>query len=799
MTKNLRILYIVTVWLTSYCIVSTYVCALSAEPAAQLNPEAADRLPSTWQGNVVTPDLGCFWNVAEQNDPKEYVDIIAPWGAFDALTLTTRSNSWILNNHELIAKTKDAVAYARDKYGIKTLIDIDLRIARYDFEKLRPDLAQERLYFKEVSLKSEESVTTLEFGAPTLTDHYTGNKPYFVRGARLVQVWVYNVDERGQVIPDSITRVADTATVAPEIPPLEPQPIGSYQVNEESHNDFRVSFQTSELAKHGAKVAVAVAFRYSYPDVFADETLALQRQVYESFADVDAYGVCQDEWGFPPCFDRTCRLDDFWFSPRMQNAYAQRYDQADLVEDLFLAFRPQVGQDERRAQVIDDFNKLCSDRVLEYEVQNYELTKELWGDDVFVGVHCTWYAWPNLPETRKNGLMWWRSIRDVAQTDEYAPFCARNAMAKGTESHWINMFYAREGGRYLWEHWTALASGGRVHTHAIYPRDENSPTHPLDSRLLPIIDTCGAARVGSKIRIFNLLGDSPIDSPVAVVFSRYGAANPLRPEYDKFGVNICNYFSTAGYPADLIPVDQITATRPDGSPYWHIQDGLLCYGAQPYRLIVLYGQSQSDEHAYREFQRLFGSVSELKTLIVNLATDASDEQIALQVQESLTALEQTGVIRQTQWEQDSYNFGYAPETGVRPPLKCFSRFLDGTVLWVNAQENLAGDPIVLDSERVTLNSGEESPEISARANGLLAVRFDDDGQVNALAAAELTSFEIGDLKVILSPESVGDDPVDVALLRDENDQWLGVFQRRENVLPDELRALTEKWFFLKRW
>lgn len=772
--------------------------AASAVETELLNPTAPTRLPARIDARPITPDFGCFWSFdLETDNYKTLIDALGPVNAFDVLSITLRNLSSFYGNDKAIETTKKAAEYAKSQYGVDTIIDLDLRVARYDFEKKHPDLAQERLMFANVDIPAVPKTLSLSFNAPTLTDHYTGNYPYFVRGGRVVRAWAYRRDENGMIIPDSVINVTDLAAADAEQYFVEDKP--GYDVDQTVKNSLEVSFKSDALPQSADGVTVAVAFRYSYPDVFADETLELERRLYESYRDVPTLGGYKDEWGFPPCFDREDKLNDYWYSERMASAYANRFNGENLVDDLFLACQPQKDRERERIKVLDQFHKLCSDRVLDYENQNYRLNKELWGRDAFVGVHCTWYPWPNMLEMRKNGLMWWKAPRDVAQTDEYVPFSARNSMAKGCGSLWINMFYAKQTSPYITEYWTAAAAGGRVHVHNIYPRDDNSPKNEKDSRLLPIVGDAGGSRVREKIRMLNIVTNSQIDSPVAVVFSRFGAANPLRQEYQAVGTDICDRFSSRGFPCDLLPVDEIFSSRPDGTLKWSVQDGRLAYGDQKYEALIFFGENDAEEDAWNALRNLADDNPEIKTRFVSIPAGASSEEKEQKVAETIVFLERGGVLKQTPWVGDPNRFGTTDaETSLRPPRTAFSRFIDGTLLWIAATASDFGDPIVLQNERIKLKDGGLSPNISARANGVFSVRFDKQGALDAVVIDDAKSLEIGDFSFELSDEEIGDDPVDVAVWRDAQGNWRGVFQRKKNDLPEALRKLVPTWNYLQK-
>ena len=160
-----------------------------------LNPAAPGRLPATLDGLRLAPDFGCFWGFnVEGDDYRTLFDVVEPTGAFDALTITLRSLPRLDGNSAAVAATKKAVEYAR-KRGVGAILDVDLRIARYDFEAARPELSQERIYFKELDLRTiggAEKRGELTFEAPNLNDHYAGARPFYVRGARFVKAWRFD-------------------------------------------------------------------------------------------------------------------------------------------------------------------------------------------------------------------------------------------------------------------------------------------------------------------------------------------------------------------------------------------------------------------------------------------------------------------------------------------------------------------------------------------------------------------------------------------------------------------------------
>ena len=175
-----------------------------------------------------------------------------------------------------------------------------------------------------------------------------------------MKAWCYRRTADGAIDPGSVIDVSDSVVWDKTQYVVDKKP--SDKVDSTSRNGLSVSFDRSEMAKRGDFITCAAAFRYSYPDLFADETLELEKKLYESFRDVPALGVGKDEWGFPPCFNRVDALDDYWYSERMRAAYAKKYGNRDLVDDLFLAFRPQADKNDERVECVDRF--LCNENFI---------------------------------------------------------------------------------------------------------------------------------------------------------------------------------------------------------------------------------------------------------------------------------------------------------------------------------------------------------------------------------------------------------------------------------------------------
>ncbi len=97
--------------------------------------------------------------------------------------------------------------------------------------------------------------------------------------------------------------------------------------------------------------------------------------------------------------------------------------------------------------------------------------------------------------------------------------------------------------------------------------------------------------------------------------------------------------------------------------------------------------------------------------------------------------------------------GFSDCGSVAPPAKGESRLLDGTHVVVSGAWAASGDAI---QRTISI----EGHDVAVDAEGLVAIRLNKQGRVEALAAGGLKSLNAGELKIELAER------VDLALWRD---------------------------------
>ena len=714
----------------------------------------------------VMPSLGCwFWQEPEFQPEgyKTFINMARRHSPYNFLTASLRIPEKELTDDDVHAQIKAAAIYAREQ-GVPLVMDLDVRLARRAFQAAHPDELQQMLLLHEVELSptagAEVVVRSLD-----LSDHYTHRTTHYIPLAgELLRVYAYTRDDEGieaQTLRDITATCSVLAATKDSVVVRIP----------ESGDETRA--------------CVMVAFTHLAPDVFAPHLIEFQRDILRRYADAPLAGAAKDEWGFPPCYDGDPQKRQFWFSRHRARAYAERTGGRDLTADCLLMSFGIKGRESQRRMAINHFMEMSWQRNGELENDFYHTVKEVFGPDAIVATHPTWWPYPDLREFKKNGLDWWGATRDWAQTDETTPFAVRTALAKKWGSPvWYNMTYSKNIKDYERAVWSFALGGGRVNYHRPWPAVGlwEARKTLLRGDLM---------RAESRVRLLNFISDSPLDSPVAVVFGHACAMNWAGPAYNDVGMAVADAFWRRGFPADLIPSSEII----NGNLIVD-DEGWIRYGPQRYAAVVLYHPEFEKLSIAAFFNRAAGGRTRLfrmgrwtqdfdarpfdgdAALPKSMLVGSDVESLAADV---VAALQRKNIAPQTAATAELRGFGH---TSAAPPTQGFCRLIDGTLIQVAGTDSVAGDRI-----RSTVIIGGE--EVTFDAIGVAAVRLDDQGRVQALAAGGLQYFRAGSFELKL------DQRVDLALWLDEQGKWRGVLQGWAGDVPEPLPAMTDEWLRLE--
>lgn len=706
------------------------------------------------------PVIGAwFWNdeTLKPDGYRAFLDAAAAHSPYTLLSTSPRVSQLELTDPALHDQVGQAARYARS-LGLKLALDLDLRLARRVFRARYPDELQEELVLK-ILTPSAKTETVETFTGQDLGDHMTGNSiPYLCVTSRLVRVYAFVRTTNG----------IDPATVR-EVP------LASVRAAADGPRKLTVTVPPQPEPC----VCLIASHTYLTPDVFAPHLLSFQREIIRQYADLPLDGVMKDEWGFPPDHSGNPAHDRYWFSSALAQAYAQQSGHRDLVLDSLLMCAGEQGHERDRQAAINRYGKLCRERNAAIEDDFYRAGKEAFGPGSFVVTHATWTPYPGPQEFRKQGLDWWDATRDIGQSDENTPYPCRTSLAKRWGFPlWYNQYYSPNTKDYAREFWAGALSGGRLNVHPLYPRADLASSH---THLAPMRHLFLTAM--GRLRLLDFITRAPLDCPVAVMFGHAAVMNWASPSYNRVGMELATAFCQEGYPTDLFPSTLIQSSALRIDP-----DGWVCLGPQRYRAIVVYEPEFGDEQELafveratrgrtavfmvgnwtRDFAaRPLDAATRLGTRVRICPDDAA-------CREALTRfLGDAGVTRVTPWLR-------ADGTHPTPPTAGFSVLTDGTYVRVAGAKNPAGGPI-----NETFQC--QGHAVTVDATGFVAIRFDANGQVAALAAGGLRSLKTTGFDITL-PERA-----DLALIRDAEGKYRGVLQGLTGNIPSTLQAITPNW------
>lgn len=728
------------------------------EGVAQAGPHAPQAAERSIPVHGPWPGVGCwFWGEAEFTPEgyKPFIDQYARHTAFQLLTTSIRHPVEVTDPvvHDQI---NAAARYARAN-GLLMAMDLDVRLARQAFMDAYPDEMQEIVRLREAPIQHQAD-TRLAVASLHLGDHYTFKaRGYDSLSGRVLRVYTYHKGDAG-IDPESLEDVTSRC-----------------RVDQADAQGVAVSLPAS-AAWEGRTACLLAAFTLFTPDVFAPHLIGFERAILGMYADVPLAGACKDEWGFPGRFEN--RSDDLWYSQSMAKAYGAKRPGRDLAQDLLLMAMGMQGHERERSAAVNHYMALCRDRNAEVEAAFYDGVKEVFGPDAVVATHPTWFPFPSDKEAFKNGLDWWAVKRDVAQTDEATPFCVRTALAKKWGSPlWYNMYYDKSLASYEQDLWRHVLGGGRMNFHPVYPREwEGMAASLLTGHLM---------RAACRVSLLDYITRSPIDCAVAVVFGHPYAVDWTGKGLGDVGLVVTDALWEKGCYADLVPTSEI-----EGGALRLGADGRVCYGVQSYDVVVLYQPQFEREHVARFFQDAATGGTKLfrvgawtrdfegrdfdgdAALPPSMRSLSVEEVVARVLDETKT----TQKDRQTPCTRRGVA-GFAESMMPKPEGRC--RLIDGTVIRAAGRRNVLGDPI---QETLKVNG----VDLAVEAVGVVGVRLDGAGRVDALACGALASFEGPGLSLRLNP------PLDLALWRTD-EGWEGVVQGGADVLPEELTRLTSRW------
>ena len=689
---------------------------------------------------------------------REYLDAAIAHGPFNLITTTMRAPKRMMVEPAVHDWFKQAVIYAKER-GIGIALEFDPRHSIPAFKQRYPDELQERLWLTEIDLSGNGPIATEVAYHHNHGDAISGVD---ATGIRLERVYSY-VRNGAAIEAGSVQEIT-----------------AACKLGQATQNTLALTLPSAD----GRKACIIARVTFDYPSVFAPHLLSFEAETMRQYADLPLAGAMKDEWGFPAAHDGNPGKNGYWFSRHQAEAYAKASGGRELVRDSLLMWLGEAGHEAERQAAINHVMEINRARNTEIEQAFYGTAKEIFGADSFVGTHDTVFPYPDAREFERNGLNWWTAKRDLAQTDEITPYSCRTSLAKKFGGLWYNQWYDSNDASYGKLIWSYSLAGGRMNFHVFWPREGNYADLGKDLLRSPVL------RADCRIRLLNFITQAPLDCPVGVIFGHANAMNWAGGSFEELGTALTDAFWQQGFYADLIPSSEI------GSPDLRVgEDGCIWYGRQRYAAVVLY---------HPEFERpttadFFAKAAAGKTSLYHLGdwTRGFDAKpyagnaalpVRMSAQSSIAAcadaviadLQKRGHVAQTKATVTLPKWNNLGQTSAALPSSGRSRLIDGTVIVVAGEQDMLGDPI-----RQTLAI--DGHEVAVDALGIVAVRLDAKGQVEAFAAGGLKSVTAPGLTIELPQRA------DLALWRDEKGVWQGVLQGLDGPIPPVLQARAAHW------
>ena len=682
-------------------------------------------------------------------------DVFGKMSPYNCITLSLRCIPDL--NDPATKERAAALIDQAHKDGIKVYMDTDPRSARDEFLRRWPEDAQSRLAFE--ICEPCRGAASFRMIPEKCGDHMTAGtkRGYDVFRSRILKAWAISFGADGKADQGSVREVTD-----------------------EIVNAERAAVLSGTVAglKAGEKLVVVGEFTHWSADIFSPHLMPYAHELMEVYKRLGADGAMKDEWGFPSTRERQRQFKSFWYSRHFAEAWAKESGGREMLADALEMVVPFRGRERERAAAIDLYFGLTERRNAEIERDFYDANKRLWGPDVYVTKHPTWYSHgdPWRREFFHNGLDWWDTTRDWAQSDETCEVGHDLGMMRLCGGPcWLNEGYGDTGEHYPRALWRYALCGGRMVYHGLYSGQfAQRDLKPEERGILcnREILTAGGAAAESRVRLLNLVSRAQPVSAAAFVFGHSRAMNWTDPAFEDLGCSFLHAVGRVGYYLDAFPSTTIGRLRVD-------ERGWVTAGPMRYPVVFLHRLSDADAAAWR---RLAGG-RVLKTRVIAYDSPAAcgaETWKTADAARAVALLDEIGAGRQTPFGKTNLRGEETDDSNLLPDPDGTLRLLDGTVARLKGCcPDPAGDPIEGALEGVAF-----------AARGLFAVRV-ESGEAVALAAGGLRRASGAGLDIAL------DEPADVALVK-RNGKWSGLFQTPDPkaAVPAALRTLTDDWRIL---
>ena len=209
----------------------------------------------------------------------------------------------------------------------------------------------------------------------------------------------------------------------------------------------------------------------SQTSAFGDGEINGFTEAMKAYADIAFDGFGLDEYGNKfvsrPLELKTDSYKGRWFSNSMEETLLKTTGQS-LTQLLFDGRYAPQGKPEVRMKAINEYMDFMRKGGVRVENAVYKKSKEIFGNDIFNGIHNTYHNSLVNDEMWANGIGWWTVARAYGQTDEktLTPTQMGIAMAHKKNAMY-NQYYDKDLDPVITKALFDLRYGIRTHYHAL--------------------------------------------------------------------------------------------------------------------------------------------------------------------------------------------------------------------------------------------------------------------------------------------------------------------------------------------
>ena len=301
-------------------------------------------------------------------------------------------------------------------------------------------------------------------------------------------------------------------------------------------------------------------------------------EAMKAYGDIKWDGFALDEYGnkfVERIFDANTPnpFRGRWYSTAMAAAY-QKETGNSLEKTLFDGRYAPLGKPEVRIKAINEYMEFMRKGGVRVETAVYNKSRELYGKNIFNGIHNTYHNSLINDEIWANGIGWWSAPRAYGQSDEktFLPTQMGLAMAHPMNAMY-NQYYDAKLEPVLVKSFNDLRYGVRAHYHAMNDkRDQRFDLEDADAiKGINANENCA--------RMLNKFNPSLPDIKLLVIFGMEALSNRYPNVADRGAYDINDKLKIeeraveiwkAGYLNALVPSDLIVTGQlkmgADGKP-----------------------------------------------------------------------------------------------------------------------------------------------------------------------------------------------------------------------------------------